>query len=232
MNAGNMEEQTVPLFPKYEELHLKKYMQKALHKTVFLTITDNSTSMISVREKPDAFALRLHRIFLNADQEVLDEIVRFARKKGGTTQTVKAFIQNNKNCLKDSPPRTITIKPHGRTYNLIEIFSSLNSKYFNDSVSAYITWGKRSPRYAVRRRTLGSYQEKTKIIRLNPLLDRRKVPRYVVEFIVYHEMLHVVIDPPVKNGRRVIHSKVFKKREREYDNYHKAMQWGKRVFKG
>lgn len=231
MKEGNMKQQTVPLLPKYDEFHLKKYMQKALHKTVFLTITDNSTSMISVREKPDAFVLRLHRIFLNADQEVLDDIVMFVRKKGGTTQTVKAFIQNNKNCLKDSPPRTITIKPKGSIYNLTEIFSSLNRKYFNDSVSAHITWGKRSPRYAVRRRTLGSYQEKTKIIRINPILDRRRVPRYVVEFIVYHEMLHVVIDPPVKNGRRVIHSREFKTRERNYSNYHKAIQWGKRGFR-
>ena len=91
-----MKQQTVPLLPKYDEFHLKKYMQKALHKTVFLTITDNSTSMISVREKPDAFVLRLHRIFLNADQEVLDDIVMFVRKKGGTTQTVKHLFKTIK----------------------------------------------------------------------------------------------------------------------------------------
>ncbi len=232
MKEGIMEEQAVPFLSQYDEFHLKKYFQKALHKKVLLTITDNSTSMISVREHPDSFALRLHHIFLNADLKVLDEIVSFVREKGGNTQTVKAFIQKNKNCLKASPPRTVTINPKGRIYNLTHIFSSLNRKYFNDSVSAHITWGKGSPRYAVRRRTLGSYQEKTKIIRINPLLDGRRVPRYVVEFIVYHEMLHVVIDPLVKNGRRVIHSKEFKKREREYDNYHKAMQWEKRAFKG
>jgi hypothetical protein len=159
---------------------------------------------------------------------VLDEIVKFTEKKGGNTPTVKAFIQNNKNCLKDSTPRTTTIKPNGRFYNLADILSSLNRKYFNDSVSASITWGKQSPHYVVRRRTLGSYQEKTKIIRINPILDRRKVPRYLVEFNVYHEMLHPVIDPVVKNGRRLIHSKEFKKRERDYSNYHKAIQWEKK----
>ena len=51
MKEGNMEQQTLPLLFKYDELHLKKYMEKALIKLVFLTITDNSTSMISVREK-------------------------------------------------------------------------------------------------------------------------------------------------------------------------------------
>jgi len=226
-----MEQKTVPLLLKYDKFDLKEYMQKALNKTVVLTITDNATSMISVREKYDSIVLRLNHIFLNADNGVLDEIVRFAEKKDSNTQTVKAFIQKNKNFLKDSPPRTITIKPNGRIYNLTDIFSSLNRKYFNDSVSAYITWGKRSPRCVSRRRTLGSYQKKTRIIRINPILDRKKVPRYVVEFIVYHEMLHAVIDPVVKNGRCVIHSKEFKNRERNYSNYHKAIQWGKRGFR-
>ena len=187
--------------------------------------------MISVKEMYDSIVLRLNHIFLNADNGVLDAIVRIAEKKGGNTQIVKAFIQKNKNCLKNSPPCTRTLRPNGRIYNLTDIFSTLNSKYFNNSVSALITWGKGSPRYGVRIRTLGSYQKKTRIIRINPILDRKKVPQYVVEFIVYHEMLHAVIDPVVKNGRRVIHSKEFKNRERDYGNYHKAIQWGKRGFR-
>jgi hypothetical protein len=231
MKGGNMEKQALPLLLKYDECDLKKYMEKALNKTVSLTITDNATSMISVRENYDSIVIRLNHIFLNADNGVLDEIVRFAEKKGGSTQTVKSFIQKNNNCLKNSTPRTITLRPNGRIYNLTDIFSTLNSKYFNTSVSALITWGKRSPRYGVKIRTLGSYQKKTRIIRINPILDRKKFPRYVVEFIVYHEMLHAVIDPVMKNGRRVIHSKEFRIRERDYSNYHKAIQWGKSGFR-
>ena len=132
--------------------------------------------------------------------------------------------------MKSTVPRTITIKPKGRIYNLADIFSSLNGEYFNHSVSASITWGKQSPLHVVRKRTLGSYQKKTKVIRINPILDRRRVPRYAVEFIVYHEMLHAAMDPVVKNGRRVIHSEEFKKRERVYSNYYKAIQWEKRAF--
>jgi predicted metal-dependent hydrolase len=78
---------------------------------------------------------------------------------------------------------------------------------------------------------LGSYQKKTNTIRINPILDRRKVPRYVVAFVVYHEMLHAAIDTVVKNGRRSIHSQEFKDREHEYSNYDKATEWEKRVFR-
>ena len=144
---------------------------------------------------------------------------------------INQFIRQNQRFLKERKPRKITINPNGKHYNLTDIFNSLNSEYFNNSLSVLITWGKRSPRYAVKRRTLGNYQKKTNIIRINPILDSRKVPRYVIEFIVYHEMLHAVIDTVLKNGRRRIHSKEFKSRERKYRNYHKAIEWENKKFR-
>ena len=226
-----MKQQALPLLLKKKEAHLRGYIQDKFNKPIMLILTDNSTSMISVREKHKSISLRLHRIFLNADRDVLDEVFKFIVKKGGKTPTIKEFIEKNKTYLKSRPPRKVTINPKGRTYNLASIFDSLNRAYFNNNVSALITWGKRSPKYSVRKRTLGSYRKKTNIIRINPILDRRKVPRYVVEYVVYHEMLHVIIDTTVKNGRRSIHSKEFKNREYEYRNYHKAIEWEKKTFK-
>jgi len=68
-------------------------------------------------------------------------------------------------------------------------------------------------------------------IMINPILDNKKVPRYVLEFIVYHEMLHAAIDMELQNGRRRIHSKEFKKRERMYKYYHKAVAWEKQKLR-
>ena len=228
---GIMKQQVLPHVLQNDETYLKNYFQKRCNKPVTLIITDNATSMISVRGKQDAISLRLHRIFFRAGEQVLDEVAAFIREKGGKTPAIKAFIRKNKCFLKESPPRTVTINPHGRCYNLTDIFNSLNREYFDDRVASLITWGKRSSRYAVRKRTLGSYQKKTNTIRINPILDRKKVPRYVIEFVVYHEMLHAVIDTVVKNGRRSIHSKEFNNREHEYSNYDKAIEWEKRVFR-
>jgi predicted metal-dependent hydrolase len=226
-----MKQQALPLLLKNKEVHLRKYIQDKFNKPIMLILTDNSTSMISVREQQNSISLRLHRIFLNADRAVLDEVIRFIVKKGGNTPAIKELIEKNKTYLKNRPRRKVTINPNGKTYNLVSIFDSLNSEYFNNKVSALITWGKRSPKYTVRKRTLGSYQKKTNIIRINPILDRRRVPRYVVEYVVYHEMLHAVIDAVVKNGRRSIHAKEFRNREREYRNYHKAIEWEKKTFR-
>jgi len=213
------------------ETYLENYFQKEVNKPVLLALTDNSTSMISVREKKGGISVRLHRIFRKADNEVLDEVVSFIKKKRGKTPVIKQFIRQNQSFLKERKPRTITINPNGKLYNLTDIFNSLNSEYFNNSLSVVITWGRRSPRYAVKKRTLGNYQKKTNTIRINPILDNRKVPRYVIKYIVYHEMLHAVIDAVVKNGRRRIHSKEFKNRERKYRNYHQAIEWEKRNFR-
>ena len=221
----------LPFLLEHNETYLKNYFQKEVKKPVLLTLTDNSTSMISVREKQGGISVRLHRIFLKADNEVLDEVVSFIKKKRGKTPVIKEFIRQHKSFLKERKPRTITLNPNGKLYNLTDIFNSLNSEYFNNSLSVLITWGKRSPRYAVKRRTLGNYQKKTNTIRINPILDSRKVPRYVIEFIVYHEMLHAVIDTVLKNGRRSIHSKEFKNRERKYKNYHKAIEWENKKFR-
>jgi len=225
-----MKQQALPFVLHKNESYLVNYFQKRCKKPVTLILTDNATSMISVRGKQDAISVRLHRIFLRADEQVLDEVAAFIREKGCKTPAIKAFIHNNKSSLKDSPPRTVTINPHGRHYNLTDIFNALNRDYFDNKVTSLITWGKRSPRYAVRKRTLGSYQKKTNTIRINPILDRKKVPRYVVAFVVYHEMLHAVIDTVVKNGRRSIHSQEFKSREHAYRDYDKAIAWEKRVF--
>ena len=226
-----MNQQRLPFVLENDAAYLKKYFQKSFDKPVMLILTDNATSMISVRRKHDTISLRLHRIFLNADERVLDEVTQFIKGKGGKTPAIKSFIRNHKSCLKDSTPRTVTINPQGRFYDLKDIFNALNREYFDDRVASSITWGKRSSRYAVRKRTLGSYQNKTNTIRINPILDRRKVPRYVVAYVVYHEMLHAVIGTVVKNGRRSIHSLEFKRREHEYRNYNKAIEWEKRVFR-
>ena len=226
-----MKQLALPFLLEHDVTHLKNYFQKEVNKPVLLTFTDNATSMISVREKQSGISVRLHRIFRKADNEVLDEVVSFIKKKRGKTPVIKQFIRQNQNFLKERKTRTITINPNGKLYNLTDIFNSLNSEYFNNSLSVVITWGRRSPRYAVKKRTLGNYQKKTNTIRVNPILDSRKVPRYVIEYIVYHEMLHAVIDAVVKNGRRRIHSKEFKNRERKYRNYHQAIEWEKRNFR-
>lgn len=211
----------------FNEQSLQALLEKSIGRPLTVIYTDNATSMISVREKKGCLSVRLHRMFLDADTAVLAELTEFIRKKSGKIPAIRAFIKERKHQLKKPTPRNRAITPRGKYYNLGEIFETLNSHYFNNSLSALITWGKRGSRYAVRRRTLGTYDPKSNSIRINPVLDNSAIPLFFIEFIVYHEMLHIVIAVEAAGKRRRIHSKEFKTREQMYKHYHKALAWEK-----
>jgi predicted metal-dependent hydrolase len=215
----------LPLMPALDEQTLKDFLQKANSKPVFLTLTRNTVSMLSIRERDAGIFVRLHRMFLNADTSVLDEIGTFIKKRKKPILKVREFILRNQTCLDERKPRAVSINTSGRHYHLQEIFDELNKEYFSGTVTAAITWGKRSPRRAVRKRRLGSFQRDRNIIRVNPALDSNSVPRYFIEFVVYHEMLHAAGAVEAGSVRQRIHSREFKRRERDFKWYEQALAW-------
>lgn len=212
----------------YTEDYLRNLFEKATGREISLTVTDNSTSMLSVKTKGKAVSVRLHRIFLEAGANVVDEIAEFIKKRGGKTPHIRDFIRGKRDILKKKVPRRLNAVTRGRYYDILNIYESINREYFEEKVSASITWGTKSPRRAVRRRTLGSYSSHSHMIRINPILDIERVPPYFVEFIVYHEMLHACLGVKNKNGRRSVHSKEFRELERRFRDYEKAMAWEKK----
>jgi predicted metal-dependent hydrolase len=225
MNAIQMN-----LFSLHNKDTLSSCLEKETGKAVSLTLTDNSTSMISVKTKGDLISIRLHRMFLNAGNEVIQEIAAFARKRKGSMPFIRDFIRENQNSIENTnrSSRKVVTQTRGRYHNLQELYGLVNSRYFDGRIKASIGWGKKISRWAVRKRTLGSYSHQTNTIWINPVLDRRNVPRYVVRFIVYHEMLHCDIPVEKKDGRRLLHSPEFKRRERLFEQYEKVVSWEKK----
>jgi hypothetical protein len=210
--------------------HLRDFFQSGTGKPVSLVVTDNSASVLSIREKGKTVVVRLHRMFLDAGDDVIAEITRFIRCRKGRTPLLRRFLKENSHRIKKPSPRRTTVRTAGKYHDLHEIFHSLNDEYFGGRISCTITWGatrRWRSGYAVRRRTLGSYSGSQNVIRINPVLDRRSVPRYFVEFVVYHEMLHADMGVNEKNGRRRVHSGEFKKRERLFRHYNRTVAWEK-----
>lgn len=213
----------------HSENSLKKIFEQAASRKVTLTITDNATSMITVKTKGETLSVRLHRIFLWAGMDVIEEVAGFVKRRRGKTPLINAFIREKRENLREKVARKVNIKSSGRHYDLKGIYESVNMEYFGNMVAASITWGTKSPRYAVRRRTLGSFSSHSNTIRINPILDSARIPRYFIEFIVYHEMLHANMGvEKTSNGRRSVHSREFKERERRFRGYERAMAWEKK----
>jgi hypothetical protein len=207
------------------ESSLRQYLEKRLGRPLSLVVTENSSTMLSARAKEGVLHLRLHRMFLNAPQEVLDEIARYLKKRNVMMPLFRSYVRENKSQLDSKPLKRVPIKTVGKYHDLRELYDGVNKEYFGDMIDAVITWGSRSPRSSVRRRTLGSYSERSHSIRINPVLDCKTVPRYFVAFIVYHEMLHAALGTQLKGTRRSMHSQEFRKREKLFKEYEKAIAW-------
>jgi predicted metal-dependent hydrolase len=216
------------LFPNYDEHHLKGHLEKSVRKQVTVVITDNATVMLSIKSKKDHFALRLHRMFLSAGRDVLDELAGYMRNSRKKTPLIRDFINGNSHNLKKKPPRKIRLIHKGKKFNVSDIFNRVNLEYFNGTIRSSITWSTRSPKRSVAKRTLGSYSPDTDLIRINPVLDSAAVPGYFLEFVVYHEMLHADLNNEPATNRRTVHSREFKKREKLFRHYDRAMAWEKK----
>jgi len=204
---------------------LIRLFEKAAGMSVSLVLTDNSSSMLSVRRKGHMCNVRLHRIFLGADGGTLDEIASFIKRGRGKMPGFRTFINRMSASIKHKPPRPSPVRTTGKWRDLQIIFERLNKEYFGGKLVSAITWGSGTPKRSVRMRTLGSYSSRTDTIRINPVLDKITVPAYYIEFVVYHEMLHAALGIHEKNGRRSVHTHVFRERERLFKEYERALRW-------
>ncbi len=211
----------------HTENTLKVFLEKNLNRPISLVLTDNSTSMLSARVIDGTLRVRMHRIFLNADSGVIGEIVSFLKNKRGSMPLFRVFIRDSRDQLVKKKLKRVMIRTTGACHDLVDLYQEINEKYFGNAINVAITWGTHRPRLAVRKRTLGSYSARTDMIRINPVLDRRNVPRYYVAFVVYHEMLHAEMGTPLRGKRRSIHSREFRKREKAFKEYDLVVAWEK-----
>ncbi len=106
----------------------------------------------------------------------------------------------------------------GRCYDLEQIFADLNRRYFSDGLPAVrLGW---SPKRA--RTILGHYDSAHASITVSRLLDSPRIPRYLVEYLMFHEMLHLRHPVTRRGDRRIVHSREFREAERKFPGYEQA----------
>ncbi|MBI3183741.1 MAG: hypothetical protein HYZ28_16510 [Myxococcales bacterium] len=143
------------------------------------------------------------------------------------------FIEENRAFIRRRSPAALRgklpLNPHGRHHDLSCIFRALNRRYSRDRVRAHITFGpwvsRRRPRKSIK---MGSYCGEARLIRIHPALDRPYVPRYFLEWIVFHEMLHHLYPARRRGERRSIHPPEFQAHERRFRDFERARRWEER----
>lgn len=109
----------------------------------------------------------------------------------------------------------------GNIFNLNLKFDQLNTAYFNNSlIKPRLGWS-RNKSY----RRLGFYDQRRNLLVISRIFDSEKVPEEIVNYLLYHEMLHVKFPAEKKNGRRIIHSPAFRKEEKRFPQFLEINDW-------
>jgi hypothetical protein len=112
------------------------------------------------------------------------------------------------------------LPPRGRHYDLEEIFERLNARYFGGTIArARMGW---SPHRS--RSILGHYDSAHGTITVSRWFDSPAAPRYLLEYLMFHEMLHIKFPVERDGHRRVVHSRAFREAEKKFPDYEKARQ--------
>ena len=179
---------------------------------VFVRIAEICREMPAVGHQALAFILvakLLRKRVPKAARDVYSSFIKTAEMREQATEN------------KRSRGRKVISTDKGEVYDLSAIFDELNRVYFRGSLSKpVLTWSARKTY-----RILGHHDATHDTIVISKSLDSRDAPRYVIEYIVFHEMLHIHHPTVHHNGRRYNHTPAFRRDEENFAYFDQAETW-------
>jgi hypothetical protein len=177
--------------------------------------TNNRTRVLSWKKQPGGLELRVSKTVLAHPQDIALVVIKndqeaWARLSAlhmGEREEVKPAVN----------------APAGQVHDLLPLCTLALRFVPEVSSPPPLRWGDWPARAPRRRIQLGACDGVG--IRVHPVLDHVSVPPFVLEVLLHHELLHLAIPPKMVGGRRVIHSRVFRHRERQHPDYTRSQAW-------
>jgi hypothetical protein len=114
--------------------------------------------------------------------------------------------------------RKLLSGPRGKQYHLEEIFEELNLRHFDGLLARpLLSWSRR-----LSRTMLGHYDPSHNAIIISRILDSPDAGRHALEYVLFHEMLHLRFPVEHHGSRRKLHSREFHQAERSFPNLKEA----------
>jgi hypothetical protein len=113
----------------------------------------------------------------------------------------------------------------GHFYDLDAVFDDLNTRFFHGLMARpRMSWSQTKTR-----RILGHYDPAHNAIVISRIFDHPAMPRFILEYIVYHEMLHLKHPVRLRGSRRCVHSAEFQAEEKLFPRAREADAFLKRL---
>ena len=189
-----------------------------------------SSLVLTIRRREETVYVRLSDLLRRAPLPVVEGaaallLSRVYRRKAPRDLTARylEYSRSDRTRARISKMRRHRVRPGavgplGRHFNLEKLFDELNARYFAGALARpHIGWSSRSWQ-----RQFGCYDPGPNHILLNRSMDRPGVPRYAVEYVLFHEMLHVK-HPTRRSGCTLVsHSPEFRAEEKRFEDFDRA----------
>jgi hypothetical protein len=189
-----------------------------------------SSLTLTIRRREEVVYVRFSDLLHRAPLSVLEAaaallLARIYRRKAPSSlvEPYLEYARSHRTRSRISQMRRGRVRPaastpHGRHYDLAKMFDELNGKYFEGQLQRpHIGWSLRSWR-----RQFGCYDPGPNQILLNRRMDRPNVPQFAVEYVLFHEMLHVK-HPTRRSGCSLVsHSREFRAEEKRFAEFDRA----------
>ncbi len=130
-----------------------------------------------------------------------------------TPETQRGMLEIRKN-----RGRKRELSAAGKVYDLDALFDQLNARHFETELrKPGLGWSSRPSR-----RRLGYYDAAHDVIVISRILDRKAVPQLALEYVLYHEMLHVKHPVQLRETSRRVHTPEFLADERRFPGLDRA----------
>jgi len=186
--------------------------------------------VLTIRRREDVVFVRFSDLLQRAPLPVLEGAAALLLSRVYRRKAPRALVEPYLNYARSNRTRSRISRmrrgrvrlaptgPHGRHFDLERMFGQLNERYFSGSLQRpHIGWSLRSWR-----RQFGCYDPGPNQILLNRRMDHPGVPQVAVEYVLYHEMLHVK-HPTRRSGCSLVsHSSEFRAEEKLFADFDHA----------
>ncbi len=112
----------------------------------------------------------------------------------------------------------LVANPKGTVFDLVEVFESLNLTHFNGLMARpRLGWSLQASRTR-----LGHFDPSHNVIVISRIFDQPDVRRLALEYVMFHEMLHLRFPVETRGARRCVHTREFKAAEEKFPHFGEA----------
>ena len=192
-----------------------------------------SSLTLTIRRREEVTYVRFSDLLQRAPMEVLEgaAVLLLSRvyRRRAPRAVVQAYLHYARSHrtrgriarMRSHRVQRVRTLPQGRHHDLGTLFEQLNREYFAGELQRpHIGWSTRNWR-----RQFGCYDPGPNQIVLNRRMDRPEVPQFVVEYVLFHEMLHVK-HPTRRSGCTLVsHSREFLGEEKRFAHFAMARKY-------